>query len=459
MQFDSESSSPRVVFGNQEKPEINAQCKSAANIAAGVNSQIPPCPKGCKGKVWRDGNYFPMFGEPIQRWSCCECGYKFSDPKDLQKAKKALQQVESVESIKLKSADHIETNCQICVENIKETKNLVAEPQKLVIPQKREYDIQDQRGAVVNFVFYLQQQEKAETTQRGYGYNLDYLVSHGANLFDPFSVKDVLVNKLKDATTQKDKTAVRKYNLSKAYKSFAAAYGIDFKAACFPNYKPTRKIPYLPPETYMDQLIAACSYEMSAFLQLLKETAARPVEAMRILWDEIDFLQRKIPINHPAKGCNPRVLDMSEKLSNMLRSLPHKQEKVFIYKNERVAGKTFRVMRQHAITKTGLKELRKITLYTFRYWRATVEFQETGREVPVMILLGHKSTKYIFTYVQLAHIYFGGVKKYVSVWVTDRDQETKAVDEGYEYVRTDPKDGASLYRRVDTSAAKLIGHD
>jgi hypothetical protein len=34
-----------------------------------------------------------------------------------------------------------------------------------------------------------------------------------------------------------------------------------------------------------------------------------------------------------------------------------------------------------------------------------------------MILLGHKSTKYIFTYVQLAHIYFGGVKKYVTILI------------------------------------------
>jgi len=117
------------------------------------------------------------------------------------------------------------------------------------------------------------------------------------------------------------------------------------------------------------------------------------------------------------------------------------------------------MMRTKAAAKLGIKELRKITLYTFRYWRATVEFQETGREVPVMILLGHKSTKYMWLYVQLAHVYFGGSKKYVSLWVTDREQETKAIEQGYDYVRTDPKDGASLYRKVDTSAAKMIGHD
>ena len=33
------------------------------------------------------------------------------------------------------------------------------------------------------------------------------------------------------------------------------------------------------------------------------------------------------------------------------------------------------------------------------------------------------------------------------------------LEEGYEDVRTDSADQASLFRKVDTSAAKLIGHD
>ena len=452
----AEATSPDSLFGNVSSPCI---CKSEPAQGSANTSPLNPCPKCGSKKLWRDGQRSPIFGNPIQRWLCRDCGLRFSDPDDTQKAKETVETVEMIETKSLRSTDGIVTTRQICVDN-KETKNLVAEQiSALVVPQKSEYDIKDQKGAVVNFVFYLQQQERAEVTKLGYGYNLDFLVDHGANLFDPLSVKDVLVNKLKDEITQKDKTDVRKYNLLKAYKSFATAYGIDIKPANFPKYKPSRGIPYLPPEAHMDQLIAACSYEMAAFLQLLKETAARPVEAMRILWDELDFLQRKIPIKHPAKGCNPRVLDMSEKLSNMLKSLPRHQEKVFIYKNERVAGKTFRIMRQHAVTKTGIKELRKITLYTFRYWRATVEFQDTGREVPVMILLGHKSTKYLWLYVQLAKIYFGGTPKYNHIWVNDREQEGKLVDEGYTLVRTDPRDGASLYKKQISAAAQLIGHD
>ncbi len=116
------------------------------------------------------------------------------------------------------------------------------------------------------------------------------------------------------------------------------AYGLK---GVMPNYKPTRKLPYLSPEAHMDVLIASCSYEMAALLQTLKETAARPVEALRILWDEIDFLQRKIPINHPAKGCNPRVLDMSDKLYQMLMNLPKDRKKSFFIKTQPVQAKLF----------------------------------------------------------------------------------------------------------------------
>jgi hypothetical protein len=43
-----------------------------------------------------------------------------------------------------------------------------------------------------------------------------------------------------------------------------------------------------------------------------------------------------------------------------------------------------------------------------------------------MVLLGHTSTKYLWLYVQLAHIYFSGTPKYSSIWVTDREQESKS---------------------------------
>jgi integrase len=441
--------SSQSVFGNHKKP-VRTQGKSVMRPTAGTNSQIPKCPRGCIGKVWRDGHRH-VFYAWIQRWSCCVCGLKFSDPQELARAKESFQKVEMIESKELKTPSTLDSNRQICV---LETKNLVAEPESaLVIPQKREYDIQDYKGAVIKFLFYLQKNERAKVTYQGYGYNLNYLIEHGANLFDPENVKTVMTDKENGLGNKSDS---RKYNLLKAYKAFMNAYGIKGNLL---KYNVTRKLPYLPPEQNLDLLIASCGGEMAAFLQTLKETAARPEETMRLLWEEIDFAQNKIQLNHPAKKCNPRTITMSSKLSEMLKTLPKNRDKVFGYKNTAVASKTFRVMRKRAIAKLGMMELRKIHLYTFRYWRATVEFQEYQTEAAVMVLLGHKSTKYLWLYVQLAHVYFGGVKKYVSLWVHNREEESLAVEQGFEYVRTDSKDGASLCRKPDRTSAAVIGHD
>lgn len=438
---------PKSIFGNA--PEATFAEVAGAN---------PLCPTCKHTNTWRNGYGKAMFGKPIQRWICRDCGYRFSDSIDVARAKKEAQADQFVASKHLKSGFGLRSNCQICDENtskfsvysLKETKNLVTElQQSLTVPYKEKYDIKDFKGAVIEFLFYMQRAELAEVTYDAYCYSLEFLISNGANIFDPQSVKTTLSGQLKT------KSDARKYTIVKAYKAFMKAYGIK---ATMPSYKPTRKLPYLPPEAHLDQLIACCSYEMAALLQTLKEIAARPVEALRIQWDEIDFIQRKIPINHPAKGCNPRVLDMSDKLYQMLMNLPRDRKKVFAYKNSASAGKTFRVMRKHAIQKLGIKELRKIHIYTFRYWRATVEFQEYKTEVAVMVLLGHKSTKYLWLYVQLAHIYFRDApKKYISLWVDTREDESKAIESGFDYVRTD-KDGASLYRKLDKTAT-TIGHD
>ena len=64
--------------------------------------------------------------------------------------------------MELKSPDAIESKCQIRVHD-KETKNLVADQTtKLVIPQKHEKA--DLKGAVVEFLFYLQKQGRAQGT-------------------------------------------------------------------------------------------------------------------------------------------------------------------------------------------------------------------------------------------------------------------------------------------------------
>ena len=52
-----------------------------------------------------------------------------------------------------------------------------------------------------------------------------------------------------------------------------------------PLYQTVRKLPFIPKETEIDQLIAGCSKRMATFLQMLKETGARCGEIWQLKWD------------------------------------------------------------------------------------------------------------------------------------------------------------------------------
>ena len=88
-----------------------------------------------------------------------------------------------------------------------------------------------------------------------------------------------------------------------------------------PKYQSIRKMPFIPTEPEIDQLIAGCSLRMATFLQLLKETGARCGEIWWLNWTDIDFESKVVNIT-PEKNSNPRVTHLSNKLLEMLEHLP-----------------------------------------------------------------------------------------------------------------------------------------
>jgi len=86
-----------------------------------------------------------------------------------------------------------------------------------------------------------------------------------------------------------------------------------------PRYKPVEKLPFIPTEREIDDLIAGCSKQISTFLQLLKEAGARLGEAFNFKWTDIDLINRTIRIT-PEKGSEPRIFRISEKLAAMIGS-------------------------------------------------------------------------------------------------------------------------------------------
>ena len=94
LQYSSESS---PMFGTVSKVGEDSG-KSVSTTTADTNSQSPICPKCKINNTWRNGHRNPLFGKPIQRWICRDCGYRFVDPVDVAKAKEEFQLMQLIES-------------------------------------------------------------------------------------------------------------------------------------------------------------------------------------------------------------------------------------------------------------------------------------------------------------------------------------------------------------------------
>jgi integrase len=169
------------------------------------------------------------------------------------------------------------SDSQICVT---ETKNLAAEQTQKTTEVPRKTDL---KSAIVNFLWHLKKANYSPDTIRAYRFNIQQLVRLGVDLYNPETFIETMANQTK-------LTQTRKYSLRKAYKSFLNANKIE---AELPTFKITRPLPYIPPEEYLDQLIASSNTQMTTFLETLKQIGARPGEVWRLKWEDIDIAGKK----------------------------------------------------------------------------------------------------------------------------------------------------------------------
>jgi hypothetical protein len=80
----------------------------------------------------------------LKRALCRNCGYRFSDPDDVQRAWSTFERVERIQTKSLKVSAERPTNRQICAGV---AKNLDAEQQNIEVPRKSE----DTKGKLVEF--------------------------------------------------------------------------------------------------------------------------------------------------------------------------------------------------------------------------------------------------------------------------------------------------------------------
>jgi len=452
------------------------------------------CPQCGSSRFWKDGLRYTGV-KPIQRWLCRACGFRFSQSASNSKVKvnvsrqlfkkpnsgKDLLQADilqcdfavkpSPKNSPLKIREHVAShnpskktvaekvlnsfadyNRERCVSEglaVSETRKPKAlegmtartrgwEPpargcvKALSETETRQEAAQregtrlseDAKGKIIEFAWWLKKKGRSQATIENYTTMLRLLIKAGADLFEPETVKDTLA-RLK-------KKNGWKYLAVAAYTAFLKMHGGKWEP---PTYKPTRKLPFIPTEREIDDLIACCGKKTAAFLQLLKETGMRAGEANKLPWTDVDLERRFITLNQPEKSGNPRIFKISVKLAKMLGALPRNSERVFGDSKLRSKFVTFRDSRRNAAKKLGNPRLLRIHFHTLRHWKATMEYHKTKDPFYVKELLGHRNLDTTSLYIQLDKTLFQETNdEFHFATARTVEEAGKLIKVGFEYI-------------------------
>jgi len=396
------------------------------------------CPQCGSKRLYRDGLRYLSDGSTVQRWLCRECAYRFTDPKQTKRTQNPQSQTQHVEKIErqiLNSPDGLTLNCQgsceakgraptsmpVLVKTLTEVETRQEKPMR----EGTRLIEAEYKGRITELAWTLKKANYAEETIRMVVSALRTLMSRGADLSDPESVKLIIA-------TQKW-SENRKRNVANAYNLYAKKYGIIWDK---PKTKINRIIPFIPKEEEIDALIAGSGKKLATYLQLLKETGMRAGEATRLKWTDIDEERRIIILNSPEKGSNPRIWKITAKLMNMLNALPRKSQYIFGNPNPRAIRALFCNTRKKLAEKLQNPRLLKISFHTFRHWKATTLYHQTKNLLLVKQFLGHAEIDNTLLYIQIEQALYGQSNddEFVVYGTSDKEEIKRLLTVGFDYV-------------------------
>jgi len=363
-------------------------------VVADSSSKSLTCPNCGSSELYRFGKRTLSNGIKVQRFKCTVC--------------LSIFQEKNIRMSRTFNACHVSAGKAKNMSNHTETENVSVDAEKYLT----EYHLNMKINGY------------AETTiQLSWGI-LEILKKRGADLNEPNSVKKVI--------SEQKWSGNRKRNVINAYGQFLKYLGKHWEE---PKYTVIRKIPFIPTEHEVDDLIAGCYPVVAAYLQLLKETAMRAGEAIQLQWKDVDLQRKIITCNTPEKNSNPRMFnDLSGKLLTMLNQLPKENDLVFGLRTVNSVKALMVRCRAKQAFKLGNPRLKEIHFHTLRHWKATMLYHQTKDILLVQQFLGHKSIENTELYIQLDKQLFQNISddNFIIRAVNTIEEATKLGEVGFE---------------------------
>jgi len=395
------------------------------------------CPSCGSERTWRDGTRLTRNGD-VQRYLCRNCCVRFSATRltrsnqSERDQKFHRQSLNSLSSLTLFRQGNREAESRVpsAGKAVQTLVKVETQENRAAGATTTKHDEATIKGLIAQYAYHLEKEGYYENS--AYLSLIRLLAKRGADLLDPEHVK----------------TVIAKQNWKKSTKALAVcAYDVFTKTQkliwCPPKYTPEETLPFIPEESELDQLIAACrSRRMAAYLQTLKETFADPGEALKLRWIDVDYKNNVITINRPVKGHKPRQINVSNKLLAMLAALPKTSQQIFPTSYSNISL-LYRRMRQRAAKTLQNPRLLNIAFKTFRHWGGTMVAHYThGNVLMVQKLLGHKNIQNTMKYIQMVHFKDDEFDVEAATSVEEAKTLLKA---GFNYVVE--KNGFMLFRR------------
>jgi integrase len=398
------------VWSEKKKEETN-NFNTHSHIHTLTHSLLcPSC--GSSHTVLNGTRKIKQTGESTQVFKCAECHRKFSE--------NYIRFVGQPE------------NAQICAIEAKNLDNLTE-------IKTVKGDLENVKGQITQHLAKMELQGYKPATIRLSRSVLTFLLKHDADLGNPESVKEVI--------SKQNWSGNRKRNVIVAYTSFLKYIGLTWEQ---PKYTIIRKLPFIPTEHEIDDLIAGTPNPLSTFLQLLKETAMRRGEAIVLPWKDVDLERKVIMCNVPEKGSNPRIFsDLSGKLLSMLNTLPKENELVFGKTTiEQLKNQLCRNRKRLAF-KLGNPRLEEIHFHTLRYWKGTMLYHYGMPFLEVAEFLGHRNIENTRLYIQLEKSLFKNLPndQFETRIAHNAEESCKLIEVGFEYVTGEYNDGGKIFRK------------
>jgi len=384
----------------------------------------------------------------MQRWICRDCGYRFSEtvnnaavnahfqpngdtPLSFSDCPEHSERLQKLHTLILKRGADKPVFCRVGASS-NGAKNLVEVETRIQEKAAGATITSPVSAMILDYAWQAKKRGLAESTIAQRVIRLRVLMKKGANLMDSDSVSTVLAT-----STWTDSN---KHVFIVAYQSFARTFNIPWQP---PKTRIERKLPFIPTEEEINQLIAGCGKKTATFLQVLKDTGARTAEAAKINWTEVDEKSCTIRVNHPVKGSLARVVKVPARTIAMINELPKTSDLVF-NSNPNTIRKNFYKQRCRIARTLQNPRIRQIKLHTFRHWKATMEYHRTKNIKYVQQILGHKKLENTDLYTQL--INFESDEWHVA-HARNLEEESKLIEAGFEYVRYSEKDSVAIYRK------------